>query len=294
VVAAAERIRPYARRTPVMRVDIDGRPLLLKLEHLQRSGSFKLRGGLNALLSDGDADVPVVAASGGNHGLGVSTAAALLGRKAHIFTPTTAPASKLARIEATGARLTRVGATYAESAEAARAHSDEHGCRYVDAYDDPHVVAGQGTVGLEIVEDAAEVDAVAVAAGGGGLSAGVALAVGDRAVILVEPEGCCAVHRALRHGGPVDSAVDSIAASALGATRAGVIPYAVLAPRSPLSLLVSDAQLLAARDRLWEEFRLAVEPAAAAPLAALSAGLIDAQLPCLVLCGANSMWSPQT
>lgn len=292
VAAAAARIRRYARRTPIMHVEIGGRDVVLKLEHLQRSGSFKLRGGLNALLCDESAG-PIVAASGGNHGLGVSMAAALLGREAVVYVPTTAPESKVARIEAANAHVVRVGSTFAEAATAARQFSSRSGRRYVDAYDDPDVVAGQGTLGLEIAEDAPDVDAVVVA-GGGGLSAGLSLAIGDRQIVIVEPDGCCDIHRALAAGGPVDSPVDSIAASALGATRMGEIPYAVLTLSSPASVLVSDAEIIAARDLLWEQFRLAVEPAAAAPVAALRAGLVPAALPCLVLCGANSAWAPQT
>jgi threonine dehydratase len=293
VAAAAARISRYARRTPIMRAEIDGRDVVLKLEHLQRSGSFKLRGGLNALLCDESAG-PIVAASGGNHGLGVSMAAALLGREAVVYVPTTAPESKVARIEAANAHVVRVGSTFAEAATAARQFSSRSGRRYVDAYDDPDVVAGQGTLGLEIAEDTPDVDAVVVAGGGGGLSAGLSLAIGDRQMVIVEPDGCCDIHRALAAGGPVDSPVDSIAASALGATRMGDIPYAVLTERPPVSVLVSDAQILAARDLLWEQFRLAVEPAAAAAVAALRAGLVPGALPCLVLCGANSAWAPQT
>src|SRR5690242_13569639 len=120
VAAAARTIGPYIRRTPVLAAEIEGRRLLLKLEHMQRSGSFKLRGALNAMLTGPRAD-HVVTASGGNHGLGVATAAALLGLPATVFVPTTVPAGKARRIEATGVRLVRLGATYAEAAR-----SEEH------------------------------------------------------------------------------------------------------------------------------------------------------------------------
>jgi threonine dehydratase len=157
----------------------------------------------------------------------------------------------------------------------------------VPAYDDPAVVAGQGTCTAEAVADAPEVDVVVVAAGGGGLSAGAALAAGGRTVAVVEPEGCCCVHRALAAGRPVDSAVESVAASALGATRVGEVPFGVLSASEVVSVLVTDAELLAAQDRLWEEFRLAVEPAAAVPFAAWLAGRVPGECACLVLCGAN-------
>jgi threonine dehydratase len=139
-----------------------------------------------------------------------------------------------------------------------------------------------------VVADAPEIDTVVVAAGGGGLSAGAALASGGRTVVVVEPEGCSCVHRALEAGRPVDAPVDSVAASALGATRVGELPFAVLSAADVVSVLVTDAELLAAQDRLWEEFRLAVEPAAAVPLAAWLAGRVPGERACLVLCGANT------
>jgi threonine dehydratase len=148
---------------------------------------------------------------------------------------------------------------------------------YVDAYDDPNVVAGQGTVAAEVVEDAPDVDAIAVAVGGGGLAAGTALASG-RLTVAVEPERCCALHHALAAGRPVDAEVVSVASSALGATRVGDVPFEVLSTHPVTSVLVSDAEVLSARDRLWEEFRLAVEPAAAVPFAAWLAGQVPGEL----------------
>ena len=286
VAAAASRIAPYARRTPVLRAEVDGRPLVLKLEHLQRGGSFKLRGAVNALTS-GPRPEQVVTASGGNHGIAVATAAAALVLPATVYVPVTAPEGKTRLIEAAGARLVRHGATYAEAAVAALARAEAPGVRYVPAYDDPAVVAGQGTVTAEAVADAPEVDAVVLATGGGGLAAGAVLGAEGRTVVVVEPEGCCCVHRALEAGRPVDSPVDSVAASALGATRVGAVPFGVLAASDVVSVLVTDAELLAARDRLWEEFRLAVEPAAAVPFAAWLAGRVPGERACLVLCGAN-------
>lgn len=289
VHAAAQRIGRYARRTPLMHTEIDGRALVLKLEYLQRSGSFKLRGALNGLLSGSPTD-HVVAASGGNHGLGVATAATLLDMSATVFVPESVPAMKARYIEAAGARLIRHGSTVAEAARAASDFATQPGHRFVHPYDDAAVVAGQGTLGVEIVADAPEVDSVVVAAGGGGLAAGTALAIGDRTTVTVEPTHCRAVHDGLAAGIPVDSPIDSIAASALGASRIGELPLTVLRGHDVESLLVSDAQLLSALDRLWEEFRIAVEPAAA-PLAAWLAGQVPGALPCLVICGANADWT---
>jgi len=287
VAAAADRIRPYARRTPLWRVEVDGRPLALKLEHLQLTGSFKIRGALNTLLALGKPD-HVVTASGGNHGLGVARAAQLLGLSATVFVPVTAPEGKVRRIEAAGAKLIRHGASYAEAAVAAREFSGT----YIEAYNHPLVVSGQGTVGLEIVADLPEVDSVAVAVGGGGLVAGIASAIDGRLTVAVEPVNCSALRNALDAGEPVDGPVESVAASALGATRLGDLPFSVLSSAPVTSLLVTDEELLAARDRLWEEFRLAVEPAAAVPFAAFLTGNVPGEVPCVVLCGANTDWTP--
>lgn len=292
IAGAARAIRPYIRRTPLLDARIDGRRLLLKLEHLQLSGSFKLRGAVNALLARPGGE-HVVTASGGNHGLGVATAAGLLGRAATVFVPVTVPAGKARRIEAAGARLIRHGSTYAEAAAAATEDAGRPGRGYLHAYDDPAVIAGQGTVAAEVVEEAPEVDAFVVAVGGGGLAAGTALAAGPRVTVAVEPEGCRCLAEALAAGRPVDAEVGSVAASALGATRVGVLPFAVLR-RSPVeSVLVSDKELLIARDLLWDYFRIAVEPAAAVPFAAWLAGRVTGELPCLIICGANADWTPE-
>ncbi|GAA3991430.1 threonine/serine dehydratase [Thermobifida alba] len=289
---AAERIAPHLRRTPLLRARLRGRPLLLKLEHLQITGAFKLRGALNALLA-GDVGGRVVTASGGNHGLGVATAARMLGVSATVYVPETVPEVKERRLREAGAEVVRAGAEYAAAAAAARARAEADGVRYVHAYDDPDVVAGQGTLGYEIAADAPDCDAVAVAVGGGGLVAGVSLGIGEeRVAVAVEPHGCASLHAAFAAGGPVDVPVDSVASSALGASRVGDVPFRVLRDRRVVCALVSDAEILAARDLLWEEFRIAAEPAAAVPLAAWLAGRVPGELPCVVVCGANADWRP--
>ncbi|NYE47675.1 threonine dehydratase [Spinactinospora alkalitolerans] len=292
VEAAAGRIAGYARRTPMLRTSIDGRPLSLKLEHLQLTGAFKLRGALNALLA-GERTERVITASGGNHGLGVATAARLLGIEAVVYVPETVPQAKARRLADSGAELVRVGEHYAVAAATARRRADAEGVRYLHAYDDPDVVAGQGTLGHEIAADAPECDSVVVAVGGGGLVAGVSVAIGpDRRAVAVEPEGCQSLHAALAAGEPVETPVDSVASSALGASRLGDVPFAVLREHPVTPVLVDDAEILAARDRLWEEFRIAAEPAAAVPFAAWLAGRVPGEHPCLVICGANTDWTP--
>ena len=207
------------------------------------AGVFKIRGAVNALLaqraaaSRRAADARVVTASGGNHGLGVATAARWLGIPATVYVPETVPDIKAARIAAAGADVVKTGRVYADAELAAREFAASQGLYYVHAYDDPAVVAGQGTVGLEIEADLPECEVVAVPVGGGGLLAGVsgALAAIDRAadvgrpgrrtgpprVVGVEPEGCPTLHAAVEAGEPVDVGADSVAASALGAARIG-------------------------------------------------------------------------
>lgn len=291
VAAAAARIAPHARRTPVLRTEVDGRPIVLKLEHLQRTGSFKFRGALNALLG-GERPAHVVTASGGNHGLAVATAARVLRVPATVFVPESAPSAKARRIEQAGAKLVRHGTVYAEAVAAAVAEAEESGAFYLPAYDNPLVIAGQGTCAAEAVVDAPDADSVVVAVGGGGLAAGTVLGAGGRPVVAVEPENCQAMHDALNAGEPVDSATDSVASSALGARQAGELPFSIMREAGARSVLVSDTELLAARDRLWEEFRIAAEPAAAVPFAAWLAGRVPGELPCLIICGANTDWTP--
>lgn len=291
VRAAAERIAPHARHTPVMRTELDGRPLILKLEHLQRTGAFKLRGALNALLG-GEPTDRVITASGGNHGLGVATAASILGVRATVYVPETIPEAKAAPLEATGAEIVRVGEHYAVAAEAAREQADSEGARYLHAFDDALVVAGQGTIGLEVVTDVPDCDSIVVAVGGGGLAAGVRLGAGGRRVVGVEPQGCQSMHAALAAGEPVKTPVESVASSALGASTLGRVPFEVLRAEPITPALVSDAEIISAQTRLWQEFRIATEPAAAVPFAAWLAGRVPGENPCLVVCGANADWRP--
>ena len=314
--AAAARIAPYVRRTPLFTARVDGRKVSFKLENLQVAGVFKIRGAVNALLAQREAtasghaaDPRVVTASGGNHGLGVATAARWLGVPATVYVPETVPDIKADRIAAAGADVVKTGRVYAEAERAAREFAAGQGLYYVHAYDDPAVVAGQGTVGLEIEADLPECEVVAVPVGGGGLLAGVsgALAAIDRAadvgagpaagpgprtVIGVEPEGCPTLHAAVEAGEPVDVGADSVAASALGAARIGDLALAAYRSNPVGLALVSDKEITAARDRLWEDFRLAVEPAAATVFAAWLSGQVPGARPCLVLSGANAAWTP--
>ena len=296
VEAAAARLTGVVRRTPVMRVELAGRPMWLKLEQLQETGSFKVRGATNAVLSLDPPPRTVVAASGGNHGLGVAHAAAASGIPATVVVPEVVPEAKARLLAAMGATVVRHGDQYAAAELHARELAQEMDAPFIHAYADAAVIAGQGTVGLEIGQDvpADRCDAVLVAVGGGGLIAGIATALHDHPaqVVGVEPEGIPTLHAALAAGEPVDVEVASVTASALGAKRTGAINLAIAQQSVERVVLVDDAAILAARDLLWDRCRIAVEVGAATGLAAVLAGALEAEEPCVVLCGANSEWLP--
>ncbi|GIM97632.1 threonine dehydratase [Paractinoplanes toevensis] len=274
-----------------MRAD---RQLWFKLELTQHAGSFKTRGMFNQILAAGPLpDSGIVTASGGNAGLAAAYAAREVGVPAEVYVPESAPAVKVAKLRKYGARVVQVGREYAEAAAASVARSAETGALLCHAYDDPDMVAGNGTLGLELLEQLPDgFDTVLVAVGGGGLIAGMIAAVRSSArVIAVEPTTSAALHEALRAGGPVDVPVSGVAADSLGARRAGRIAYELAADAGISSILVDDKAIVDARRRLWDDYRLAVEHGTAAAHAAITSG---AYLPgpdervVVLLCGANT------
>lgn len=293
VEQAAVRIKGRVRRTPVLRVS---ETVTFKLELVQHVGSFKPRGMFNRLLAakeDGSlTGVGAVTASGGNAGLAVAYAARELGVPARIFVPESAPAAKVARLRTLDADVVQVGNEYAEAYAAAIVASEESGALFAHAYDQPEVVAGQGTLGLELLEQVDGFDTVLVAVGGGGLIAGIAAAIGDRAqVVGVEPELAPTMARALEAGGPVDVQVGGVAADSLGARRLGDIAYEIATQHKIESVLVDEPAIIAARQELWQEYRLATEHGAATAYAALTSGAYqprpDERI-VVVVCGANT------
>jgi threonine dehydratase len=293
IVAAASRISAYVRHTPVLRADIGDHSLVtLKLELLQYTGSFKPRGAFNRLLAAERLESGIIAASGGNHGAAVAYAARSLGMSAEIFVPSGTPAAKVARIASYGARVVQGGETYAEALTASRHRQSETGALEVHAYDHADVLAGQGTVGRELEQDAPELTHVLVATGGGGLIGGIAAwYAGSAAVISVEPEGCPALHDALRAGEPVAAPVGGLAADSLGARQVGALMFPIAQRFVSQAVLVPDAAILAAQRLLWEQFRLVAEPGGATAVAALLSGRFvppDGARVGVVVCGANT------
>jgi len=290
VRAAAQRVEGRVRRTPVMRVADN---LWFKLEQTQHAGSFKTRGMVNQILAA--PSVPpagIVAASGGNAGLAAAYAARELGISAEIYVPTTAPAVKVAKLGKLGARVVQVGDEYAEAYAAAVVAARSSGALFCHAYDDPSMVAGNGTLGLELLDQIPSgFDTVLVAVGGGGLIAGLIAALPGVRVVSVEPATSQALHAALAAGGPVDVPVSGVAADSLGARRVGEIAYDMAVFASTPSVLVEDQAIVDARRRLWDDYRLAVEHGTAAAYAALTS---DAYRPAegervvVLICGANT------
>jgi len=268
------------RRTPLLQVpagELAPVPLVLKLELLQHAGSFKPRGAFNRILRAREAgELPpagVIAASGGNHGAAVAYAARALGLTAEIFVPEPTPPTKRARIESLGARLVRGGAAYVEALAASRARQAETGAMEVHAFDHADVLAGQGTVAKEFMEDAPGITHMLVATGGGGLIGGMAAwAAGNVRVVSVEPTGCPALHDALAAGSPVPSPVGGIAADALGAKQVGAQMFPIAQAYVSEAVLVEDAAIVAAQKLLWDRFRLVAEPGGATALSALLSG----------------------
>jgi threonine dehydratase len=292
VEAAARRISGRVRRTPVLRAG----HALLKLEFLQHAGSFKTRGMVNRMLTAAARGLPaagVIAASGGNAGLAAAYAARTLGVPAEIYVPVTAPPVKVAKLGKLGARVVQVGDEYAEAYEAATVQADVTGALFCHAYDDRDMVAGNGTLGLELLDQVPEgFDTVLVAVGGGGLIAGVAAALHGRArVVAVEPRTATSLHAALAAGGPVDVPVSGVAADSLGARRVGTIAYETAVAAGLPVVLVDDQAIVDARRQLWEEYRIVVEHGTAAAQAALASGAYvpePGERVVVVLCGANT------
>lgn len=281
------------RRTPVLHVEsgtLGTSAVTLKLDLLQPTGSFKVRGAMSLLTGVDVPDTGVVAASGGNFGLAVCWAAARIGVPAAIFVPATSPRAKLDALARTGAQVEVVDGRYAEALEASRAHVGRTGALFAHAYDQFEVVAGQGTLALEVEQDTS-VDTILVACGGGGLVAGIAAAVGDRVrVIAVETTDTPTYARAIEAGRPVDVAVAGIAASSLGARRVGDLVWA-LREGIASNLLVDDADVEAAIRQLWDRVRLVAEPGGAAAVAALTSGAYQpepGERVVAVVCGANT------
>jgi threonine dehydratase len=280
VHAAAERIAGLAHRTPILRSrTLDervGAPVALKAENLQRSGAFKFRGASNAVAALRPEGVCSV--SSGNHAQALALAAREHGARATILMPRDAPASKRAATEGYGAEVIEFD-RYTEDREAlALALAAERGLTLVHPYDEPLVMAGQGTVGLELAEEVSDLDAVVVPCGGGGLIAGVATAIKaaqpQARVIGVEPEAGDDIQRSLRAGERVRVDVRPTIADGQQVDTPGERTWEVIRALVDDVVTVSDAEIVEAMRLLFERVKVVAEPSGACALAALLAGRI--------------------
>jgi threonine dehydratase len=278
---ARGRISEVVRRTPVYRSDalsrLAGRGVLLKPEHLQRTGSFKIRGAYNRIATL-DPGVDVVAASAGNHAQGVALAASLTDRRSTIFMPVNAPLPKVNATRDYGADVELVGDVVDECLASAKAYAAERGAVYVHPFDDPLVIAGQGTIGLEIADEAPEVDAVVVPVGGGGLISGVATALAHTRrsvkVVGVEAAGSPSMKAALEAKHTVTLPRVSTMADGINVKAVSELTLAHVQAYVDEVVTVTEEQISSALLLLLERAKAVVEPAGAVALAAVLAGLV--------------------
>ena len=285
--AASARIAGRVRRTPLIEAVALREPahagctLNLKLECLQVTGSFKARGAINKLgtLSDAEIARGMVTASGGNHGLGVAYAGWLTSTPATVYPGRNTPAVKAERLADWGATTRIEGAGWDEANQAALAHAERHGLAYIHPFADAAVIAGQGTLALEVIEDAPDTSMLIVPIGGGGLIAGVAAAAKalnpDIRIIGVEPSGAPTLHESLRAGRVVTLDAVDTAANTLAPRRSAEINFALIRDHVEDIVLVEDGEMRAAARWLWREMGVAAELAGAASLAGLRQGRID-------------------
>ena len=300
--AASARIAPVAVRTPLLPFDhaseLLGADIWLKPESLQRSGAFKFRGAYNFLarLTEEERGRGVVAPSSGNHAQAVAMAARMFGVPAVVVMPTTVTPVKRAGAERLGARIELAGTTTQHRWERALELAEREGLTMVPPYDHPWIIAGQGTVGLEIADDLPDVGTVLVPVGGGGLSAGTATAIKLRArgarVIGVEPAGAAKLTRARAAGHPVQIASVSGLADGLLAVAVGDLPFAHHERYVDDVVTVDDGALRGAMRVLFDRMKLVVEPSGAITVAALLDGIVAPRgRTVAVLSGGNIEWS---
>jgi threonine dehydratase len=278
IAATDHVVRPHIRRTPVIAASgadfgLAPFPLRFKLELLQHAGSFKTRGAFANLLTRQIPPVGVAAASGGNHGAAVAYAAMKLGAPARIFVPAISSPAKIQRIREYGADLVVGGEGYADALAASETWATASGALAVHAFDQTETLLGQGTLGLELEQQAPELDTLLVAVGGGGLIGGIAAWYAGRIRIVgVEPEAAPTLSKALEAGRPVDAPAGGIAADSLAPRRVGEQMFPIARRHVDRVALVADEAIRAAQEALWKTLRIVAEPGGAAAFAALLSG----------------------
>lgn len=280
VAAAARRIEGLVQKTPLIESEVRGVRTWLKCECLQTGGAFKLRGATNRLLqlSAEERARGVVAFSSGNHARGVAIAARRLGIRAIIVMPADAPQVKIDGTRSEGAEIVLYDRRTESREEIAARIAAETGATVVPSFDDPAIVVGQGTAGLEIVEQLGRSPArIVIPCGGGGLASGIALAVPEAEIVIVEPDGWDDMGRSLDLGRivPVEPDAPDTFCDAIMTPRVSPITFGILRDRNAVALSVSDAQVSEAIRYAWREHQVVVEPGAAVGFAALLAGKLE-------------------
>jgi threonine dehydratase len=294
ITEAATRIAPFIRRTPVIDITMPGieKPVCLKLELFQHTGSFKPRGAFTNLVGAKISKAGVAAASGGNHGAAVAYAAKVLGITARIFVPTISSPAKVARIAGYGATIVQEGANYQEAVGHCQDYVRESGALNIHAYDMETTLAGQGTLARELEEQAPDLDTVLVAVGGGGLIGGIAGWYQSKAKIVgVEPATCNCLHAALAAGNTITIKPSGLAADSLGASSAGLLMFPIARKFVDRVALVSDEDIRNAQRYLWTNAQIVTEPGGAAAFAALLSGSYKPaknERVGVIVCGANT------
>ena len=294
---AAGRISPHVRHTPVeyshALSEVSGAEVYLKLENLQATGSFKLRGATNALLSIGTGATGVVAASSGNHGMAVAHAARVAGLYPLIFVPEGAAPSKMEAIEALGAEIRRVEGDPVLAETTARTHADETGLPYLSPYNDPRVVAGQGTIGVELASDLDRVDVLFASVGGGGLISGAGgYLKGARStrVVACSPVNSAVMHESLRAGRVLDlPSLPTLSDGTAGGVEPGAITFDLCREIVDDSLTVSEDEIRVAMRLIIGRHHTLIEGSAAVAVAAFlqTADRWAGKQVAIVLCGVN-------
>ena len=303
IQAAQARITNYIRHTPLIEAKpvkqpiCEAQTLYLKLECLQICGSFKARGAVNKLLSlpPNQLQHGLVTASGGNHGLGVAYAGWLAHVPVTIYLPQSTPLVKVQRLESWGAKVIFAGAVWDEANQAALQAVEQEGLNYIHPFADPLVIAGQGTVGLEILEEAPDIDLLLVAIGGGGLISGVSRAARSVKpgikIIGVEPVGAPTLYESMRAGEIVELSQITTTAGTLAPRRSAAINLEIIQQHVDDIVLVTDEEMREAARWLWLEMSVAAELSGAAAVAALLSGKVSpapSEKVCALVCGAGT------
>lgn len=302
VEAARARIKDRVRRTPMlaalqMRHPLQGLDVTMKLESLQVTGSFKARGAMNKVmtLSQDQIAKGLVTASGGNHGLAMARTGFVAGVKTTIFLPSSVVPDKVAKLRGWGAHVEIVGKVFDEANAAALTFAKETGAAYVHPFSDPLVVAGQGTLALEILEDMPDCDTILIAIGGGGLITGMATALKalkpHMRIIGIEPEGSPTLKASLDAGHVVTLDQVTTKVATMACRRTDDALFAHVRDKIDAMILVSDAEMEEAARNLWFEFGIATDLSGAASLAALRSGRLSfrpGEKICALVCGAGT------